>query len=306
MGFLKGLLATLLTFLLFLSLAAFGTIFALRSTLLDPDFVVAQVQKLDVAVLVEEMTQGQPAEQISPESAFLNEALYDAIAENEPYLKEQASAAIHSGFDYLLGKSDRLNIAISLAPVKDTVKDRLWQKFQHNKEDLPPEIAALPPEMLEQYFEEFYQQFEAEIPSEFAIDESALPPDGMPAVEVIRQNAGYIETAYYGLIALMVVLILCLILLHRSVKGVTRELGVTFLIYGILEYAGVWATQRYLPRAPMPDMPPSLQTWLNGLIADLIAPMQVLGIGLMAAGAALIIVSIVYPRLRRAEVEAEE
>jgi hypothetical protein len=306
MGFLKGLLATLLTFLLFLSLAAFGTLFALRSTLLDPDFVVAQVQKLDVAVLVEEMTQGQLAEQIPPEAAFLNEALYDAIAENEPYLKEQASAAIYSGYDYLLGKSDRLNIAISLAPVKDTVKDRLWQKFQESKGDLPPEIAALPPEMLEQYFEEFYQQFEAEIPSEFAMDESALPPDVMPTMEVIRQNAGYIETAYYGLIALMVVLILCLILLHRSVKGVTRELGVTFLIYGILEYAGVWATQRYLPSMPMPDMPTSLQTWLNSVINDFIAPMQVLGIGLMAAGAALIIVSIVYPRLRRAEVEAEE
>ena len=48
MNFLKGLLSTLLTFLLFLSLAAFGTLFALRSTLLDPDFVVAQVEKLDI------------------------------------------------------------------------------------------------------------------------------------------------------------------------------------------------------------------------------------------------------------------
>ncbi len=99
----------------------------------------------------------------------------------------------------------------------------------------------------------------------------------------------------------MVVLVLGIILLHRSVKGATRELGITFLIYGVLEYASVWATQRYLPSLPMPDMPPSLQAWLNGFVADLIAPMQVLGIGLMAAGAALIIVSFVYPRLRPAE-----
>ena len=303
MNFLKGLLATLLTFLLFLSLAAFGTLFALRSTLLDPDFVVAQVQKLDVAVLAGEVAQVQLGEQIPPEASFLNEALYDAIAENEPYLKEQASAAIYSGFDYLLGKSDRLNIAISLAPVRDSMKDRLWQLFQQNKESLPPEVAVLPPGMLEQYFEEFYQQFEAEIPSEFAIDESSIPPDMMSVVEIIRQNAGYIETAYYGLIALMVVLVLCLILVHRSVKGVTRELGVTFLIYGVLEYAGVLATQRYLPSMPIPDIPPSLQTWLNSVINDFIAPMQTLGIGLMVAGAVLIIVSIVYPRLRPAAAE---
>ena len=306
MGFLKGLLATLLTFLLFLALAAFGTLFALRSTLLDPDFVVAQVEKLDVVALAEEVTDFQLSGEVPPEAAFLEEVLYGAIAANEPQLKEQARAAIYSGYDYLLGKSDRLNIAVSLEPIKEDLKDRLWQAFQQNKESLPPEVAALPPEMLEQYFEEFYGQFEAEIPSEFAIDESKIPPEVMSQIVQARQYISYVQTVYYALIGLMVLLVLGIILLHRSVKRATRELGITFLIYGIIEYAGVWATQRYMPSLPMPDMPPSLQTWLSGFITDLIAPMQVLGIGLMVGGAALIIVSIVYPRLRRVEAEAEE
>ena len=301
MGFLKGLLTTLLMFLLFLSLAVFGTLFALRSTLLDPDFVVAQVEKLDVAALAEEVIDFQSGGQVPPEASFLEEALYSAIAENEPQLKEQVSAAIYDGYDYLLGKSDRLNISVSLAPIKKDLKDRLWQSFEQNKESLPPEVAALPPEMLEQYFEEFYRQFEAGIPSEFVIDESSIPPDMMTLVDILRENARYIQTAYYGLIVLMVVLVAGIILLHRSVKGATRELGITFLIYGIIEYAGVWATQRYLPSIPLPDIPPSMQVWLNGFINDLIAPMQVLGIGLMVGGAVLIIVSIVYPRLRPAE-----
>ena len=303
MSFLKGLLTTFLTFLLFLSLAAFGTLFALRSTLLDPDFVVAQVEKLDVAALVEEMTDFQLSGEIPPEAAFLEEALRSAIVESEPQLKEQVNAAIYSGYDYLLGKSDRLNMVISFEPIKADLKDRLWLLFQQNIESLPPEVAALPPEMLEQYFEQFYQQFEAGIPSEFVIDESSVPPEIMPLVDTVREYTRYTETAYYGLIALMVVLVLGIILLHRSVKGVTRELGVTFLIYGAIEYAGVWATQRYSSSIPLPDIPPSIQAWLNGFIADLVAPMQVLGIGLMAAGAALIIISFVYPRLRPAEVE---
>ena len=303
MNFLKGLLATLLTFFLFLSLAAFGTLFALRSTLLDPDFVVAQVEKLDVAALAEEMTEIQMSGQVSAEVSFLEEALYNAIARNEPQLKEQASAAIHSGYDYLLGKSEQLNMVISLGAVKEDVKEELWQQFQQNRESLSPEVSALPPEMLEQYFEEFYRQVEDEIPSEFVIDESSVPPDIMAVADILRANAGYIETAYYGLIALMVVLVVGIILLHRSVKGATRELGITFLIYGIIEYAGVWATQRYSSDIPLPDIPPSLQTWLNGFVSDLIAPMQTLGIGLMVGGAVLIIVSFVYPRLRPAEVE---
>jgi len=301
MNFLKGLLTTLLTFLLFLSLAAFGTLFALRSTLLDPDFVVAQVEKLDITTLVGEVTGSQFRGQIPPEASFLEEAFYSAIAENEPQLKEQASLAIHAGYDYLLGKSDRLNMVISLETVKADLKARLWQLFQQNKESLPPEVAALPTEMLEQYFEEFYRQFEAQIPSQFVIDESSIPLNMMAPVNILRENASNMQTAYYGLIALMVVLVAGIILLHRSVKGATRELGITFLIYGVLEYAGVWATQRYFPSLPLPDMPSSLQAWLNGFIIDLVAPMQVLGIGLMAAGAALIIVSIVYPRLRPVE-----
>jgi hypothetical protein len=300
MSFLKGLLTTFLTFLLFLSLAAFGTLFALRSTLLDPDFVVAQVEKLDVAALVEEMTDFQLSGEIPPEAAFLEEALRSAIVESEPQLKEQVNAAIYSGYDYLLGKSDRLNMVISFEPIKADLKDRLWLLFQQNTESLPPEVAALPPEMLEQYFEQSYQQFEAGIPSEFVIDENSVPPEIMSLIDTVREYTRYTETAYYGLIALMVVLVLGIILLHRSVKGVTRELGVTFLIYGAIEYAVVWATQRYSSGIPLPDMPPSIQAWLNGFIADLVAPMQVLGIGLMAAGAALIIISFVYPRLRTA------
>jgi hypothetical protein len=254
------------------------------------------VEKLDVAALAEEMTEIQMSGQVSAEVSFLEEALYNAIARNEPQLKEQASAAIHSGYDYLLGKSEQLNMVISLGAVKEDVKEELWQQFQQNRESLSPEVSALPPEMLEQYFEEFYRQVEDEMPSEFVIDERSVPPDIMAVADILRANAGYIETAYYGLIALMVVLVVGIILLHRSVKGATRELGITFLIYGIIEYAGVWATQRYSSDIPLPDIPPSLQTWLNGLVNDLIAPMQTLGIGLMGGGAVLIIVSFVYPR----------
>lgn len=303
MNFLRSLALTVLTLLLFLALAVFSTVFALNSTLLDPDFVVAQVDRLDVAALAQEVTEEQLGGQLPPEVAFLEEALSDTIAENEPWLKEQINAAIRSGYDYLLGESERLSLTVSLEPLKEDLRDKLWQLFQQNLESLPPELAAAPPGMLEQYFEQFYQPFAAEIPSEFAVDESSIPPDVMAQINLVRESISYAQTLYYALIGLMVLLVLGIILLHRNVKGATRELGVTFLIYGALDYASVWATQNFLPSLPLPDMPPSLQSWLNGLIGDLAAPMGMLGIGLMAGGAALIIVSIVYRR--RVEEESE-
>jgi hypothetical protein len=127
----------------------------------------------------------------------------------------------------------------------------------------------------------------------------------MIQLQLVREYLSYVQTAYYALIGLMVLLVLAIILLHRSVKGATRELGITFLIYGALNYASVWTMGNFLPGLPLPDIPPSLQSWLTGLMVDLAAPMQTLGIGLMVGGAALITISIVYPRLRPAEEEEE-
>jgi hypothetical protein len=306
MNFLKALLATVLTLLLFLSLAVFGMLFTLRSTFLNPDFVAAQVDRLDAMALVEETIKMEGGGQTSPETALLEEAMYQTIADNEPWIKEQVKGAVYDGYDYLLGKSERLHIVISLELLKEDLEARVWQLFQQNMDKLPPELSQLPPGALEQYFNEFYRPFAAEIPSQLEFDENSIPLDIMANLLVARESISYAQTAFYALIALMVVLVAGIILLHRSVKGATRELGITFLIYGAIEYAGVWATQRFMPGVPLlGDVPASVQAWVNGLILDLIAPMQILAIGLMAAGAALIITSIVYPRLRPAAEEEE-
>lgn len=303
MNFLKALGATILSFILFLSLGLFSTLFILNSTLLNPDFMVNQVDKLPVSSLIREATEEQFNQQLPEEAWFLKETMYTVVSDQEPWIKEQLRAGTYSFYDFLLGKSERLSLVVSMEPLKETLRDSLWQVFQQNIPSLPPELATAPPEMLEQYFEEFYQQFSEEIPSVIELDESSIPPEVMAQIIQARQYISYAQTAYYGLIGLMVLLVLGIVLLHRSVKGATRELGITFLIYGALEYAGVWATQRFMPSLPLPDIPLSLQAWLTGFIADLVAPLQILGIGLMAGGAALIIVSIVYPRWRAEAVE---
>lgn len=303
MKFLKGLAISLLSFILFLSLGVFGTVYMLNNTLLNPDFVVAQVDRLDVASLTREVTEGQIGGQLPSEVGFLEEAMYDAIAENEPWLKEQVNAGIYSFYDFLLGKSEKLSMIISLEPLKESLRDSLRQAFM---QDIPPELSSLSPAQIEQYFNQYYQEFSAQIPSTFELDESILPPEIMAPLMQARQYIGYAQTYYYPLIGFMVLLVVLIILLHRNVKGATRGLGITFLIYGILEFAGVFATKNFLPtNLPLPDIPPSLQSWLTGFIVDFVAPMQTFSIGLMAAGAALIIVSIVYPRLRPVE-EVEE
>jgi len=302
MNFLKGLGVSLLSFLLFLSLGVFGTVYMLNSTFLNPDFVVSEVDKIPVASLIREMTEEQIGGQLPQEAEFLEETIYGVIADQEPWIKEQVNAGIYSFYDFLLGKSERLSMIISMEPLKESLRDSMWQAFMQS---LPPQLSGLPQAQIEQYFNEYYQQISEQIPSSFEVDESLMPPEVMAQLMQVRQYVSYVQTAYYALIGLMVLLILGIILLRRNVKDATRGLGVTFLIYGVLWFAGVYATRNFLPiqQLPLPDIPPSLQAWLTGLIGDFVAPMQTFSIGLLAAGAALIIVSIVYPRLRPAEEE---
>ena len=108
MKFLKGLALSLLSFLLFLSLAIFGLVLTLNYTILNPDFVVSQIDKLDISSLAEEVI----IEEI-PEKE-LRVALTDTITKFEPLVKEQVSATIYPIFDYLLGKSQSPDLALTL------------------------------------------------------------------------------------------------------------------------------------------------------------------------------------------------
>ena len=113
MKFLKGLALSLLSFLLFLSLTIFGLTFMLNNTILNPDFVTNQLNRLNISALVEEILSQQPEEELRTD-------LIDAVAELEPAMKEQLGAAINSIYDYLLGKSQNLDLALTL---RNTILD---------------------------------------------------------------------------------------------------------------------------------------------------------------------------------------
>jgi len=296
MNVLKGFGLGILSFLLFLSLSVFGIAFMLNNTLLNPDFVTSEVDKIDVSALVIEMAEEQIGEQLPEEAFFLKEALYGVISDQEPWLKEQLNAAIYTGYDFFLGKSERLDIIISLEPLKENLRDSLWQTFN---EKLPPELSGLPEDQLKPYFDQYYQEFAGQIPSEFAVDESYIPPEAMEQMILARQYIGYFQTGYYYLIGFMVLLVLGIVLINRNVRGATRGLGITFLIYGVLEFAGVYISRNFMPTSlPLPDIPSSLQMWLMGLFGDLLAPLQMFSLGVLIGGVVLLVVSFVYkPRI---------
>ncbi len=334
MNALKSLAIILLSFLLFLSLFVFGIAFTVNSTVLNPDFVADEVDNINVSALVRELTEEQVNELLATQVEFLKETIndevdkigipsilrepvkeqlnellaelseslpetiYAVIADQEPWLKAQARVAIYAGYDFLFENTDSLSLVIPLEPLKEDLRDSLWQTFQQS---LPSELFGLIPALLEPYFNEFYQEFTVFIPSEFELNESFIPPEAMTQIILIRQGINYFQVGYNLLIGFIVLLILGIILINRKIRSTTRELGVNFLIYGVLMYAGIFLAGYWIPvQLPLAMIPSSLQMWVLQLANDILAPLKIFSLGLLAGGAVLIAISFVL-NLRHAE-----
>ena len=126
----------------------------LRNTILNTDFVVSLVDELDIASLAGEFISEQVTKEVPKEMEYLVEFLDDVITKLEPGIKEQINAAADPILDYLLGQSQSLNVIISLEPVKEALGDTIREALLQSP---PPELAGLPPALIEQYFDQFYQ-----------------------------------------------------------------------------------------------------------------------------------------------------
>ncbi len=131
MNFLKGFGTFMLGLLLFLSLTVFSVAFILHSTVLNPGFITRQVDRLDISAVARDVAEEEIGDEIPAELDFLKEAIYNVIDEKEPWLKEQANQAIDSGYDFFLGKTDRLQIIIPLDDFKQDLKDSLWRELNN-------------------------------------------------------------------------------------------------------------------------------------------------------------------------------
>ena len=177
-------------------------------------------------------------------------------------------------------------------------------------ESPPSDMSGLSQAELRQEFDEYYSKFEDEIPSGIEIDLDALEtPDQMAkslaeaeeALAEARSYIGYFNLGYGLLTGFIVLLIAGIIFIYREVKGATRILGITFLVYSIFGLIAVFVTRGVAgSQIARLDIPASLQTWLTQLINSSLTPLLILTIILMVVGAVLLTVSFIYRRRQTA------
>lgn len=170
------------------------------------------------------------------------------------------------------------------------------------KQSLPPEFAGLPQDMIDAEFDKYYQQFSEQIPTTIDIGEDMLGPEVMNNIAVAREYISYVQIAYKALIGIILVLIGLIILIHRQVRGATRQLGITFLVYGVPGYVGIFILKNYamqqLTQLTQFNLPAMFQAWLPQFVDDFLAPLEMFTLGILIGGVVLLVVSFVYkPRV---------
>jgi hypothetical protein len=116
-----------LSFLLFVSLSGFGLAFTVSRTVLNPDFIISRLDKLELAPLVYDLLLAQVPEEVTAivPAELIEEALDSVLVDLEPWLREEAAKAIYTGYDYLLGRSQNLSLVVDVEPVKEAVRDKM-------------------------------------------------------------------------------------------------------------------------------------------------------------------------------------
>jgi len=291
----KVIILVFLGIFLSLSLLIFGLALTLNQSVLNPDFIAEHVESLDIAALADEIVM----EQIPPEAAdFMGESLDavlgDTIADIEPWMEEQAQEGIYVFYDYIEGRSETLSLIISLETVKESFRANLLAAVLASP---PPELVGFPPAEIELQFNTYYSQIDEEIPSALELDETMLDAEVMEQIERARQYVGYFNTAFIVLIAFSLLMILLIILTHFKVKGSTRQIGITFLAVGAVSLAGAFITRSVAnSQLVQNEIPATLQTWAPEIITDVLMPLGIYSIGLIAVGIALTVVSFVYKK----------
>lgn len=285
----------------------------LKDTVLDPVGIRSLLEDVDLTALVEDYLNDESVLAVPPGREFLNDyleaAVMETVGELEPWVKDQAASVVEPVTDYLLGNSTDINVTISLAPVMNALHDNLRQAFLASP---PPELASLPPAQIQTDFNQIWQDFSLNLPASYDLDEALLGTEietdfaealteAEEALDTASDIIGFYQAGFIALIAFILLTIGGIVLIQRNVRGSTRLLGIIFLIYGLIEYAGILIIKSVTESELPGDIPASLEKWLIGLTADVLAPLAIVSIVIMAVGAALLITSFVY---RRQQTEA--
>ena len=239
----------------------------------------------------EVMTQLEQAKAIATINVSLEQVMNEVFTELEPWIKEQTTNAINSGYAYLQGETEHLSIVIPMAQMKTTVSDKLEQIIRENI----PTDTGISQSDIDNLIVEMQTMVDESIPQELDIDEELLGTEVMTQLEQARDILGYTDTVFKGLIGLAVLMVVLIAFLQwRRIKGLAHHIGVACTVAGAVSLAGALAMSnlplQVLSRLQL-DIPTEFAEKISLFASDLSQPMVTYASITLVVGIVLLVIS---------------
>ncbi len=290
MKIVNGIFSGILGFLLTVTLIILGGIITLENTILNPAFIISEMEKLDAYSIIADEISLQLKNQLPTEVPYAEEIIDETITELEPWLREQVNLVIYDGFSYLKGKQE-LHIIIPLEEVRERIKENVNDIVL---ESLPPELEGIPQEMVQFFLSQVFIEIDNQIPRQIEINETLLGTEITAQLHQAQQVVGYIEIGDIILISLVILLILFIALLRRwRLKSIALYSGVPFIVAGISTPIATLLAGSLISGVVPAELPREITSFLPVLVGDLISPLRTYSLVILAIGIVLLVLSII-------------
>jgi hypothetical protein len=299
----------------------------LRQNVINKVFVTEMVNALDINSIAKNLLDDQ-MDLALPLGITLNNTEIDQIVTAiQPVIKTGLVSAADPIADYLLGIRPDFTITIPWNNALPSIKPIVKQAFLRQ---LPSELAGASQTQINTAFEVYWTTAQNSIPTTFTVDSSTFAADLRSAIGDIvisSENAltdartgiddastgmaqardearPYLNLArilFWSLIVLILLVIGAVILIRRSVKGSTRDFGITFTAYGAITFIGVLVLRVFLGRPAFIQgftsnkTPDYLWDVVSPIIQRLTQPLIIFTLICLLIGIVLLVVNFVYP-----------
>jgi hypothetical protein len=280
----------------------------LRQTVLSDSEVSEVLNNLDYTTMTKnilmEYIGGPLAEGIT-----LSDAQIDQVANAlQPSIKTAFSYAAGSFVDYLTGTNLDFSVEVPFAPALQTLETVAKQFYTALVNSIPTAYEVNSNDM--------GISTAADIANAISSVQDSLTKARNNIDTASRNYTADLQNArpyvkdfqiwFICLIVLIVLLISGIILVCRNVKDSCRNLGIVFLIYGAFELAGVLIAKHIATaQITKANIPQSLSNIPGMILRDFTSPLQTISLVCLIGGIVLLVVSIIYPKLKPAKAESD-
>ena len=284
--------SAILGLILTVTLIVLGGIITLENTILNADFIISEMEKLDAYSIIIDQVKLQLKDQLPTEVPYVEEIIDETIIELKPWFKEQADFIIYEGLAYIKGEQN-LHIVIPLTEVRGIILENVEEAVQ---EFLLPELEGFPPDMVQLILSKIYTEIDRQIPEQIEIDEALLGTDIVSQLHQLRQTVSYIMVGTKILFGLTALLIFFIALLQWwRLKLIALYTGIPFITAGAFTLIATLITGSFIPKLLPPELPADIISILPAVASHLSSPLRIYGIIILITGIAL---TLLYIKLK--------